>query len=61
MSSKRCVLWLPRGAKREQAVDVAEEIAGLDRLGERCRTRDELEQLDLLEQWRCRCGENKHI
>jgi len=61
LSSKRCVLWLPRGAKREQAVDVAEEIAGLDLLALRCRTRDELEQLDLLEQWRFRCGENKHI
>ena len=54
MSSKRCVLWLPRGVKREDAVDVAEEIAGLDCLAARCRTRDELEQLDLLEQWRRR-------
>lgn len=52
MSSKRCVLWLPRRAKREQAVDVAKEVAGLDLLAARCRTRDELEQLDLLEQWR---------
>ncbi|NLD67139.1 MAG: hypothetical protein GX648_11310 [Crenarchaeota archaeon] len=52
MSSKRCVLWLPCGASKKDAVGVAEEIAGLDRLGERCRTRDELEQLDLLEQWR---------
>jgi len=61
MSSKRCVLWLPSGASKKDAVDVAKEVAGLDLLGERCRTRDELEQLDLLEQWRFRCGENKHI
>jgi len=54
MTTKRCVLWLPRGAKREAAVDVAKEVAGLDLLAVRCRTRDELEQLDLLEQWRRR-------